>query len=74
MWHSRIVDDDMLIVAKEVALHMNWNANMMQGGTEVNHLINTYMGCNEFGPISSHLNCHLFLRVPVNWGLVETKV
>jgi len=38
---------------------------------EINGLINTNVGCNEFRPIGCSLHSCLFLGVPINWSLID---
>jgi hypothetical protein len=57
---------DCFVVTKNVALAVSErNAKVMQGGMEVDNLINVSAGHNKFRTISSCLNHSLFLGVPI---------
>ena len=46
-------------------------AEISQCVSEVNCLIDANAGGNEFGTVGGHFDGGLFLRVPVDWRLVE---
>jgi hypothetical protein len=70
IWNGRAIHNSP-VVAKCVAHLMDRNTKVPKCGVEIDHLVNTHMGCNEFRPIGGSFNSHLFLGVPVNGCLVH---